>query len=330
MVDVAHVAGVALSTVSRVVNADPTVGPDMIRRVENAIATLQYEPDERARQLRRGLSGTLGAAVRDVGSPFIGAAEKAARDAKMMLMWSSTNDDARLESEVVISLCRQRVDGLIVEPTGDQSSYLGRQIAKGLPVVAIDRPLAGVDADAVVSDNVGGITAAFDHLVASGHRRIFYLGDHERLFTGRQRADAFRECLSSIGGDPATAVYAGEVTAERIRAALDNALRRRPRPTALITGNDGTTIETLRHLGPEVAGLAIVAFDDLEFADIIRPPLTVIAQDHQAMGRAAVELLISRIRDPHLPTRRVTIPVRLIERGAVNRPSRRRQPATRA
>jgi LacI family transcriptional regulator len=173
MVDVAREAGVALRTVSRVVNGDPTVGEAFAQRVRHAIAMLDYQPDERARQLRSGVTGTVGAAVRNIfdAHPVLGAAYEAARAAGLMVVAMSTEDDEEREREAVMSMCGRRMDGIIIEPIAENHEYLQPEIDSGLPVVAFDRPATGVSVDTVLTDNRGGIELAFKHLARHGHQR---------------------------------------------------------------------------------------------------------------------------------------------------------------
>ncbi|MFK3979293.1 LacI family DNA-binding transcriptional regulator [Micromonospora sp. NPDC050397] len=318
MRDVAQEAGVALRTVSRVVNGDPTVGPHLVSRIRAAIAALDYEPDERARQLRRGVSGTIGAAVRNLADahPVLSAVDQTARTAQLTVLAMSTEDEEEREREAVMSMCRRRVDGLILEPVGDNHQYLAAEVAAGLPVVAVDRPTGGLAADCVLSDNAGGIGLAFRQLVLHGHQRIAYIGDHERIFTGRERAAAFRACVTAHGGPLDGMVHPGALEPARIAAALETALGGTSPATALITGNATATVEVLRRLGADAGRLAIVAFDDFLLADLLRPALTVVAQDSAAIGRTAIELLLARSADPTRPVQTVTVPVELVPRGS--------------
>lgn len=323
MVDVARAARVAVSTVSRVVNHDATVGPELVSRVEAAISTLGWEADDRARQLRLGVSGTIGAAVYELDSPFLREAERAARVAGLLVLATPTQNDEHLERDAVRSLVRRRVDGLILERrTGHADAYLCEQIARGLPVVAIDQPVTGAVSDSVVSDNGAGIELAYRLLVSRGHRWIAYVGDDERVFSGRERADAFRACAAAHGHRSAGRVFTGAVTRDRVAADLDRALDAGHRPTALVTGNSEATLRVFEYLGLALAGLDIVSFDDFQLAGILEPPVTVVAQDFAALGRSAVEMITSRITDPALPPRQAVIAVHLIDRGA-----RRRSPA---
>jgi len=328
MVDVGRSAGVALSTVSRVVNGDPRVGADLADRVRAAIDELGWEADDRARHLRLGTSGTIGAAVGELTSAFLREAERAARSVDLMVLATSTDNDDRLELEAVRSLCRRRVDGLVIEPCGAAATtaYLATQVARGLPVVALDRPLPGPGqvSDCVLGDNAAGIRLAYGHLAGRGHRHLAYVGDDERLFTGRERADAFRACVAGRTGPAAAAgrVFTGEVTAARVARDLDRALAADPPPTALVTGNQTVTTLAFRHLGMGLAGLDLVGYDDLELAGIVDPPRAVIVQDHATMGRLTLEMITSRLADPALPPRLAVVPVRLLDRGSglVDRP----------
>jgi LacI family transcriptional regulator len=318
MLDVAREAGVALRTVSRVVNDDPTVGADVVVRVRAAIGALDYQPDERAQQLRRGVSGTIGAAVRNLADahPVLSAVDQAAREAKLTVLAMSTEDEEQRERDAVMSMCRRRVDGIIIEPISANHQYLASELEAGMPLVAVDRPTGGVAADAVLSDNAAGIGMAFRHLVLHGHSRIAYIGDQERIFTGRERAAAFRACMAANGGALDGMVHPGVIDPTRVAAAVAACLSDPQPATAIITGNVATTVEVLRYLGAEAGRIAIVAFDDFPLADILRPGLTVIAQNSATIGRTAIELLLARAADPSRPVRSVTVPVDLIARGS--------------
>jgi LacI family transcriptional regulator len=323
MLDVAREAGVALRTVSRVVNNDPTVGAELAARIRQVITALDYAPDEQARQLRRGVSGIIGAAVRNLSDahPVLSAVDRTARENRMTVLAMSTEDEEQRERDAVLSMCRRRVDGLVLEPISADHSYLKSEIDSGMPVVAVDRPTGGVATDAVLSDNAAGIGMAFRHLVLHGHHRIAYIGDQERVFTGRERAAAFRACTAANGGQIEGMVHTGHIDPAHIAAALAS-VHDGP-ATAIITGNAQTTIEVLRQLGSGAGDVAIVGFDDFLLADLLRPGLTVVAQDSAAIGRTAIELLLARAADHTRPVQTVTVPVELIPRGSGELPAHR-------
>lgn len=321
MVDVAREAGVALSTVSRVVNQDPTVGADFARRVQTAITTLGYRPDEQARQLRRGTSRTIGMAAREMSArnPVLAEFELGAHAAGLVVLGASTADDVDRERSVVLSMAHRGFDGVLMEPIGTDHSYLASEIASGLAVVAVDRPVSGPDTDAVLSDNAAGIRLAYRQLADHGHHRIAYIGDHERIFTGHERASAFRACLAADGRPQAGLVHTGETEQARISEAVRAVLSPEVRATALVCGNVTTTFAVLAHLAAEVPRgqrPAMVGFDDFPLAELLDPPLTVIAQHTGEMAHAALRLMTARLAELERAVETVTVPVSLIARGS--------------
>jgi LacI family transcriptional regulator len=249
----------------------------------------------------------------------LGAIEAAARAADLDVVAMSTEDDEEREREAVMSMCGRRMVGIIIEPIAKQHGYLQPEIESGLAVVAFDRPASGVSVDTVLTDNRGGIEQAFAHLVGHGHRRIGYIGDDERIHTGRERATAFRDCLRGLGRPLDALVHPGPIEPARIAAALE-ALLAGPEPaTALVTGNALTTIAVIRGLGAGFGATALVGFDDFALAELLRPGLTVIAQGDREIGEAAIGLLRTRQADPAQPARTVTVPTTLITRGSGER-----------
>ncbi|RKS80464.1 LacI family transcriptional regulator [Motilibacter peucedani] len=317
MRDVAREAGVALRTVSRVVNGESNVNAEMAGRVHSTIARLGYRPDERARQLRRGSSQTIGAALRGTGGMWEHTAEHTARAAGFMTLAASTEDDPALYAQVIESLCQRRVDGLMVEPIGAATPYLVAEVEAGLPVVAVDRPLEDVPADSVVSDNAGGIRAAVEHLLARGHREIAYIGDSERIYTGRLRAEAFRSCLQEAGlAVEDASVTTGEAGPEMVADALDRMRRCSAPPTALVTGNNVISWQVLRQLGPAIGELAVFCFDSLENAELLAHPVSTVNQDLEGLGRTAVDLLLARLAEPERERQHIILPVSLSIRAS--------------
>jgi len=235
---VARTAGVGLRTASRVVNQDPTVSERLAELVRAAVKELNYEPDERARQLRSGSSATIGVAVGRIydNNPVLQGIEMAAREVGLTVVAMSTEDDEHREREAVTSMCRRRMDGIIIEPIGADHGYLQHEIGSGLPVVAIDRRATGIAVDTVLSDNAGGIRQAYEHLARQGHRRIGYIGDSERIYTGRQRAEAFRACAKQWGNPVDEMVHPGAVEPERVAGAIARLFAGRWPPLSQVAG----------------------------------------------------------------------------------------------
>ena len=322
MNDVARHAGVGLKTVSRVVNGEPRVSPARVQKVLAAIDELGFRPHEGARVLRRGRTACVGLVLGDVADPFYSvltrAVERAARAHGHLLFTASSEEDADQERQLVLALCAGRVDGVIVVPTGRDHSYLEPDVAAGISVVFVDRPVQGIDADAVLSANADGARAGVEHLIRHGHRRIAHLGDAETIFTAAERERGYRSALAAAGlpYDPAL-VAMGRADPEFVRAGLDRMLGGPDPATAVFTGNNRATVAVLRELAARAdRRTALVGFDDFELADLLDPGVTVVAQDAAILGRSAADLLFQRLGGDRSPARTVQIPTRLVPRGS--------------
>jgi LacI family transcriptional regulator len=192
MKDVAALAGVSLSTVSRVVNGTP-VAPELAVKVQRAVAILGYRHNHTAGTLRRsdGVSRTIGLVFEDVSNPFFSAihrgVEEVARARSVVTIAGSADEDPARERELSDALLGRRVDGLIVVPTATDHAHLSREVAAGKALAFVDRPPTSIDADCVLSDNRGGAERAVAHLIAHGHRRIAFLGDRPGVHTASER-----------------------------------------------------------------------------------------------------------------------------------------------
>src|SRR4051812_10141178 len=205
MKDVAGVAGVSLSTVSRVVNGSPPVAPELAVKVQRAIELLGYRHNHSAGTLRRanGQSSSIGLIFEDVANPFFAAihrgVEDVARARSVVTFAGSADEDPARERELTEAVLARRVDGLVIVPTPSDHSYLLRDVAAGIALVFVDRPPQSVDADCVLSDNRGGAARATAHLIAHGHRRIAYIGPRPELFTSVERLAGYRDGLAAAG-----------------------------------------------------------------------------------------------------------------------------------
>jgi LacI family transcriptional regulator len=317
MSDVARLAGVSIKTVSRVVNAEPGVHVETAARVLAAIERLGFRRNVGALNLRRGSStGTIGLVLEDVANPFYSgvtrAAEEVARRHGRQVLTGSSDEDPDRERELSLEFCARRVDGLIVIPAGTRHGYLVPEIASGTPVVFVDRPPGDVVADTVLVDNVAGAAAAVTHLAAHGHTRIAFLGDAPAIFTATERLAGFREGCARAGIPfDESMVAMGPHTAATVAAALA-----RTAATAVLTGNNRITVLTLRALAGATHRPALVGFDDLELADLLDPPVSVVSLDPAELGAAAAELLFARLAGDCAPPRRIVLPVRLTPRGS--------------
>ncbi|MFI6387569.1 LacI family DNA-binding transcriptional regulator [Nonomuraea sp. NPDC050547] len=317
MKDVASAAGVALKTVSRVVNGEPGVNPATAERVRAAIDALGYSRNESARVLRQGRTSTVGLVIEDISDPFYSglgrAVEQVAIAHGCLLLSGSSGENPERERELVRTFCARRVDGLIVVPAGDDHSYLRPELDAGTPAVFVDRPPGPeIDVDTVLCDNAGGARLAVAHLRKAGHRRIAFLGDSPSIFTAAERLKGYRAALGELSDPALVSMRAPDLAGTG--ADLERMLSLPDPPTALFTGNGRLTVTTLRALRGRP--LALVGFDDFELADLLTPGVTVVAQDPAGLGRVASELLFRRLAGDRGPAQHLQLPVRLIARGS--------------
>jgi LacI family transcriptional regulator len=315
--DVARLAGVSSMTVSRVINDSERVSPETRQRVERAIAELGYVPSRLARGLIRQKTGTLALIVPDVANPFftlvVRGAEDVARRAGYRMILCDTRADLAIEREVMEEMIAHRVEGIAIAPVSDRSKgHLLRLERFGVQFVLIDRTVPGVDCDVVVGDSVGGARRLVDHLISLGHRRIGFITEGDEVSTARDRRRGYVDALESAGLPldaglivRSTADPKGGLDGMRRLLDLDDP------PTAVFTVNNLVAvgaIEAVRANDLEVPDdIALVCFDDIEYASRLYPFLTVMAQPAETLGTLGSQLLLERIEGRAPDHRRVVV-----------------------
>jgi len=323
--DVARRAGVSPMTVSRVINDSARVSPATRGRVEEAISELGYVPSRLARGLSARRTGTLALIVPDVANPFftliVRGAEDVARRAGYRMILCDTRADLDVEREVIEEMIAHRVEGILIAAVSDRSrEHLRRLAGFGVPFVLVDRTVRGIDADVVLGDNAEGARRLVEHLLSLGHRRIGMVVESDDVSTARDRLRGYETALERAGltydADlvaAATVDPSGGVTGMSKLLALD-----RP-PTAVFTVNNLVAlgaIEAVRAAGLEVPDdLALVCFDDIEYASRLYPFLTVMEQPAETFGTLGTQLLLERVegRAPER-TRVVVLPAEFVVR----------------
>ncbi|WP_265521696.1 LacI family DNA-binding transcriptional regulator [Oerskovia flava] len=325
---VAERAGVSLKTASRVLNDEPNVAPQTRDKVQAAADALGFRRNAVAADLARGgVSRLVGFVTGDLANPFYSALasgiERVLRSRGLQLITTSSDEDPEQERSLTSALLERRVGSLIVTPTATDHADLAAEIADGLPIVFIDRPAEGVDADTVVIDNRGGVRQAVQHLLAQGHRRIGLVGDVSRLWTFRERRDEFLATMRGAGVASAERyVRDGAHDAASAQVLVTELLALPEPPTALLAANNKITVGALhvlrgtpgRGVAPGAPQVALVGFDDFELADLLG--VTVVGYDVVEMGRQAALLAVSRAAEPDLAPRLVVVPTRLVARGS--------------
>ncbi|GAA1615167.1 LacI family DNA-binding transcriptional regulator [Kribbella karoonensis] len=297
--DVARLAGVSASTVSRALSLPGMVNAATRARVAAAVEQLGYEPNRAARGLITGRTGTIGLVVPDLANPFFASLTKGvqarARRHDVAVFVADTDEDPTAESGLVRALSKQ-VDGVVLcSPRGSDEELAA--IAQETTVVLVNRAAAGLPG--VSYDNEDGMRQAVAHLVALGHRRIAWVGGPASSWSTQHRAVGLRNAVEALQvelapvGNFAPTYEGGMAAADQVAATG---------ATAVIAYNDLVAIGLLARLhsrGISVPGdLSVVGVDDIAMSRMARPALTTVRLPKQEAGRVAVELLLALLDDP--------------------------------
>lgn len=317
--DVARVAGVSKSTVSRVLGGGP-VSEAVRGRVEAAIRQTGYHPNLQARRLRARHTGIIGLIVADIRNPFftalIRAVEEVAYREGLRVTLCNTDEDPEREALYLQLMHEERISGLIFAPTRTTVGRLER-LTLDYPTVLVDRAAPGGSIDSVVLDNPAAMAGLVEHLVARGYRRIGGLFGSTST-TAAERRDGYLAAMHTHGLQPDYREV--EPTAEAAIATVDQWLAGPSRPEALVASNSLLLMGALK--AARSAGLAIpdalalAGFDNERWTELVEPGITVIEQPVEEMGRAAMSLLLERLRAPELPVRRLVMTGRCVVRGS--------------
>ncbi|NVZ53269.1 LacI family DNA-binding transcriptional regulator [Pseudomonas sp. B6002] len=309
MDDVASRAGVSTSTVSHVLNGTRKVSPATVQAVQRAIQELGYIPNTLARSLARSSTSTIGVAISALSNHYfsetVHAIETECARHGYMMLFVDPHDDPEQELRVVTALHHRRVDGILLAPSTG-SLALDYLQANEVPTVLVDRMMSE-RFDQIGVENTQSTQALVSHLIEHGHRRIGFIAGRAGLGTTDERVAGYRQALHAAGlvFDPQLLVNGGS-SSEPARAATAHLLALEMPPTAIMAGNNLMTLgamHALRDARIEVPGqMALVGFDDFDWADFFVPRLTLIAQPVQALGTRAVHLLLQRMASPDAPT----------------------------
>ncbi|WP_181765177.1 LacI family DNA-binding transcriptional regulator [Streptomyces albidus (ex Kaewkla and Franco 2022)] len=332
--DVARAAGVSVGTVSNVINRPETVSEGTRTRVQSTIEQLGYVRSESARQLRAGRSRIIALLVLDMANPFFvdvaGGAERAAREAGLGVMLCNSAQSVSEEAEYLSLFAEQRVRGVLVTPADTSGANLVGFQRHGIPFVFVDRFEGDNERCSVSVDDVAGGELAVAHLLGQGHRDIAYVSGSMQL---TQCRDRYAGAMNALRAAPGSATLR-QVECDRLdvaagRDAGARLLGMSPRPSGVFCANDLLALGVLQALyGAGVAvpdEVALVGYDDIEFAAAAAVPLTSVRQPAFRMGRAAADLLIEETGEGAAghEHQRIVLQPELVVRGSSLRSSRR-------
>jgi LacI family transcriptional regulator len=303
MREVAAAASVSVGTVSNVLNAPDKVAPATVARVQAAIDQLGFVRNDAARQLKAGRSRSVGLVVLDIGNPFFTdiarAAERRAGEYNLTVLLGTSDDDRDRERAYIDAFDEQRVFGLLVSPVGEDLGRLNALRERDTPVVLVDRDGSGTAFDSVAVDDVAGARLAVRHLCAIGRRRIAFVGGPATLRQIRDRRRGAADAVAENPGAQLEIIDTGAPSVLEGRAIGEQLRNRRAddRPDAVFCANDLLAIGVLQALtltgGIRVPqDIALVGYDDIDFARSAVVPLTSVRQPTAEIGATAVDLLV--------------------------------------
>ncbi|MFD5698102.1 LacI family DNA-binding transcriptional regulator [Streptomyces lasiicapitis] len=303
--DIAHAAGVSVGTVSNVLNRPDSVSPRTRARVQAEIDRLGYVRSESARQLRVGHSRMVGLLVLDMGNPFFvdiaRGAQRVTRAAGLSVMLCDSEQDPAEEADYLSLFAEQRVRGVLLTPADATGRTVEMFRRHRIPFVLVDRVAEGASECSVSVDDVTGGALAVRHLLDAGHRSIAYVSGPPGLQQVTDRRTGAHHALTEVGltGDALRELPTERLDVPAGRDAGARLLGLADRPTAVFCANDLLALGVLQAMfaaGVRVPeDLAIVGYDDIEFASAAAIPLTSVRQPAVTMGRMAADLLLEEI-----------------------------------
>lgn len=302
--DVAGRAGVAISSVSRVLNGSPGVSPAMRERVLTAVKQLEYEPDLVASALRRGATMTIGMVISDISNPLYAdifrGAERLLRENGFSMILAQSEGDPSHDVRSIRVIRQRKVDGILVSIADESNPATRSELQRlDIPAVLLDRDLdVCPTASAVLTDHRAGMRTTCEYLLRSGHRDIAYVGAKPTTRPARERLLAFSDELDSAA-DARPVTLIGDGGFEFGRLATEKLFGSPTPPSAVIVGGNLTfvgVVDALKRLAIAIGDDAtLVTCDDVPLARYHTPAVSVITRDTMGMGRLAAQLLLERL-----------------------------------
>src|SRR4051794_21132812 len=300
--DIARLAGVSHSTVSRALHKSPLIPPATAQRIQQIAQEQGYTASAIARSLVTRRTQAIGVVVTSIADPFNGdlvdGIEEVANERGYSVILATSQADPDRELAVVRSCQERRVDGILVASSRVGALYVPILSELDVPIVLINNQHGSDFAYSVRIDNVHGMRLATEHLLRLGHTRIAYVGDRFGLHSDEERLAGYRAALRAWQmPDDQALIVQGNGKADEAAGALDHLFKDRLKPTAIACYNDMTALG-LMHRAQELGiaipdDLSVTGFDDIPFAAFSGPPLTTVRQPRRDMGRRAMELLLA-------------------------------------
>ncbi|MBW7883511.1 MAG: LacI family DNA-binding transcriptional regulator [Caldilineaceae bacterium] len=328
--DVAQAAGVSVATASRVLSERGRASKETRAKVWRAATQLGYKPNLLARGLKRQKTDTVGLVITDIVNPFYAdlasGVLNCAKQFGYHVILCATNEDEQQENEYLQILMNQRAAGIIAVPTGRNLEIWTDALAKGVKLVLVDRELEGLSqADTVLLDNFSGAYDAVSYLIGLGHLRIAIINGPTTTTTGKERLAGYVKAMETAGlslSDEYISVgsfkISGGYSAARQLLALPEP------PTAIFAANNQlgqAAFKVMHEQGLSVPeDISLIVFDDVAWASLVDPPLTVVSQPTYAMGYFGMEALHRKLElgsdAPYDVPKKLILPPKLVARAS--------------
>lgn len=325
--DVASYAGLSITTVSRYINNNYPVSASARKKIEEAIRTLGYKPNLAARSLKSNNSGMIGLVVADIANRFFmkiaKGLEEVVSEQGYQTIFASSDGEAEKERGILTMFEERRVDALIIASSDTEPGYLNVFAQDGTPVVAIDRWMEGLRADAVLEDNWNAAYQLMNYLLDRGHKDIAFQNVNMRLTTGRERFEGAMQAMREHNLEPSAQwISPGGFTREdSVAWARKIFSGRKKHPTAVFCANnmmtEGTLI-VLKDMGLAVPeDVSLVSFGEVTMRELIEPSIVSVRQNPYELGNVAGRIILRRLQGDSSPYRQERYPVEIVEGESV-------------
>ncbi|ALS20776.1 MULTISPECIES: LacI family DNA-binding transcriptional regulator [Paenibacillus] len=304
--EVAKMAGVSTATVSNALNETKYVSEEVKNKIFSAIRALNYQPNSVAKSLRVQESRIIGLLISDIANPFFsivvrGIEEELAKSNYSILL---CNTDSSLEKErkYLDVLIGQRVDGLIVSSAGNTGDYFRSLEKTGVPIVFLNRCPEFMNSDVIMTNNIQGAYIATEHLIRHGYGKIAIIAGPSSVSTGKDRLTGYRRALEDYGiTESDQLVKEGLFDIQSGYDKMKELMEQDTKPDAVFISNNSMTLGAYKYL--KESGLripdqiAVLGYDDSDWAEIVDPPITTVRQPAYHQGVHAANLILARIKD---------------------------------
>jgi LacI family transcriptional regulator len=304
--EVAKQAGVSTATVSNVLNATKYVSDEVKEQVNSVMKALNYQPNSIAKSLRIQKSRIIGLLIPEIDNPFYSSVvrgienELAANNYNVLLC--ITDSSVEKEREYLEGLIGKRIDGLIVSSAGNTGDYFLSLESAGVPIVFLNRCPPSMNCDVIMTNNTRGAYSATEHLITHGYRKIGIITGPPSISTGKDRITGFRRALEDYGiAELESLVKEGLFDYQSGYEKMKELMEQELKPEAVFISNNSMTLGGYKYLKEKGIRIpeevAVIAFDDPEWAELVNPPLTSVRQQTYELGIQAAKLMTSSIKD---------------------------------